>query len=103
MVHTYLEWFKGAYSVNMELLGGVMSIEDFKKSWEEELDNFKPSVDDEQYKFLDVGFCDCVFSKEEIERLVDLTKQPSYLMPSGLTREEKRMFILNSVKKEGER
>ena len=37
--------------------------------------------------------CDCVFSKEDIEKLVDLTKQPSYLMPRGLTREEKRMFI----------
>ena len=47
--------------------------------------------------------CDCVFSKEEIERLVDLSKQPSYCMPSGLTREEKRMFILNSAHKEGER
>lgn len=47
--------------------------------------------------------CDCVFSKEEIERLVDLTKEQSYLMPSGLTREEKRMFILDSAQKEGER
>ena len=47
--------------------------------------------------------CDCVFTKEEIERLVDLTKQPSYRIPSGLTREEKRMFILNSTQKEGER
>lgn len=47
--------------------------------------------------------CGCVFTKEEIERLVDLTKQPSYLIPSGLTREEKRMFILNSTQKEGER
>ena len=45
--------------------------------------------------------CDCVFSKEEIERLVDLTKEPSYRMPSGLTREEKRMFILNSTLKGG--
>ena len=78
-----------------------MNIEDFKKSWKEELDKFKPSVDDEQYQFLDVDYCDCVFSKEEIERLVDLTKQPSYRMPSGLTREEKRMFILNSTLKGG--
>ena len=37
--------------------------------------------------------CDCVFSKEEIERLVDLTKQPSYRMPSGLTREERRKYM----------
>lgn len=42
-----------------------MSVEDFKKSWEEELDKLKPSVNDEQYQFLDVGLCDCVFSKEE--------------------------------------
>ena len=47
--------------------------------------------------------CDCVFSKEEIEILVDLTKQQSYRMSSGLTRGEKRMFILNSTQKEGER
>ena len=37
--------------------------------------------------------CDCVFTKEEIERLVDLTKQPSYRMPSGLTREERRKYM----------
>ena len=45
--------------------------------------------------------CDCVFSKEEIERLVDLTREPSHLVPRGLTREEMRMFILNSTQKEG--
>lgn len=86
-----------------------MNIEDFKKSWKEVLDKFKPSVDDEQYQFLDVDCCDCVFSKEEIEKysinnygnFVDLTKQPSYLIPNGLTREEKRMFILNSTPKGG--
>ena len=37
--------------------------------------------------------CDCMFSKEEIEKLVDLTKQPSYLMPRGLTREERRDYM----------
>ena len=37
--------------------------------------------------------CDCVFTKEEIERLVDLTKQPSYRMSSGLSREERRKRI----------
>ena len=37
--------------------------------------------------------CGCVFTKEEIERLVDLTKQPSYRMPSGLTREERREYM----------
>ena len=39
--------------------------------------------------------CDCVFTKEEIERLVDLTKEPSYSVPTGLTREERRMYIEN--------
>jgi hypothetical protein len=43
----------------------------------------------------------CVFSQEEVEKLVDLTKEPSYRKSSGLTREEKRMFILNSVPKGG--
>ena len=77
--------------------------EDFKRSWKEELDKFKPSVDDEQYQFLDVGFCDCVFYKEEVERLVALCDEDGYTVPRGLTREEKRMFILNSTQKEGER
>lgn len=45
--------------------------------------------------------CGCVFSKEEIERLVDLTREPSHLVPRGLTREEMRMFILNSTPKGG--
>ena len=47
--------------------------------------------------------CSCVFSKEEIEKLVDLAKEPSYRLPSWLSREEKRRFILNSTQKEGER
>ena len=38
-----------------------------------------------------------------VERLVDLSKQSSYRMSKGLTREEKRMFILNNAQKEGER
>ncbi|HCH8414773.1 TPA: hypothetical protein NNQ18_004583 [Salmonella enterica] len=33
--------------------------------------------------------CDCVF---DIERLVELTKEPSYKMPSGMTREERRAW-----------
>ena len=40
---------------------------------------------------------------KKVKMLVDLTKEPSYRMSSGLTREEKRMFILNSTQKEGER
>ena len=67
-----------------------MNTEDFKKSWEEELDKFKPSVDDEQYRFLDVGYCDCIFSKEEIERLIALCDEEGYLVPRGLTREGRR-------------
>ena len=37
--------------------------------------------------------CSCIFSKEEIEKLVDLTKEPSYRLPSGLSREERRKWI----------
>ena len=33
------------------------------------------------------------FSQEEIEKLVDLTKEPSYRLPSGLSREERRKWI----------
>ena len=54
--------------------------------------------------------CGCVFSKEEIEKhstfseiLVALCDEDGYIVPRGLTREEKRMFILNSTQKEGER
>ena len=45
--------------------------------------------------------CDCVFTKEEIERLVDLIKEPSYSVPKGLTRDEKRKYILSVT--EGEK
>lgn len=37
--------------------------------------------------------CSCIFSKEEIEKLVDLTKEPSYRLPSGLSREERREYM----------
>ena len=37
--------------------------------------------------------CSCIFSKEGIEKLVDLTKEPSYRLPSGLSREERRKWI----------
>ena len=37
--------------------------------------------------------CSCVFSQEEVERLVELTKEPSYTLPNGLSREEKRKWI----------
>ena len=37
--------------------------------------------------------CSCFFSKEVIEKLVDLTKEPSYRLPSGLSREERRKWI----------
>ena len=33
------------------------------------------------------------FSQEEIEKSVDLTKEPSYSLPSGLSREERRKWI----------
>ena len=38
-----------------------------------------------------------------IDKLIDLTKQLSYRISKGFTREEKRMFILDSIQKEGER
>ena len=45
--------------------------------------------------------CSCFFSQEEIKKysiinygiLVDLTKEPSYRLPSGLSREERRKWI----------
>ena len=37
--------------------------------------------------------CSCFFSKEEIEKLVDLTKESSYRLPSGLSREERLKWI----------
>ena len=38
---------------------------------------------------------------KKVKMLVDLIKEPSYRLPSGLSREEKRMFILNSAPKGG--
>lgn len=37
--------------------------------------------------------CDCVFSKEEIERLVALCDEDGYIVPRGLTREERRKYM----------
>ena len=37
--------------------------------------------------------CSCVFSQEYIERLVELTKEPCYTLPNGLSREERRKWI----------
>ena len=37
--------------------------------------------------------CSCVFSQKEIERLVELTREPSYTIPRGLSREERRKWI----------
>ena len=37
--------------------------------------------------------CSCFFSQEEIKRLVDLAKEPSYSLPRGLSREERRNWI----------
>ena len=37
--------------------------------------------------------CSCFFSQEDIERLVDLAKELSYRLPSGLSREERRKWI----------
>lgn len=37
--------------------------------------------------------CDCVFSKEEIERLVALCEEDGYTVPRGLTREERRKYM----------
>ena len=37
--------------------------------------------------------CSCFFSQEEIEKLVELTKEPSYTLPRGLSREERRKWI----------
>lgn len=63
-------------------------------------EDFKSAMS-EARKYIQEQHCDCVFTKEDIEKLVDLTEQPSYLIPNGLTREEKRMFILNSTPKGG--
>lgn len=37
--------------------------------------------------------CDCVLSKEEIERLVALCEEDDYIVPRGLTREERRKYM----------
>ena len=37
--------------------------------------------------------CDCVFSKEEVERLVALCDEDGYIVPRGLTREGRRKYM----------
>ena len=37
--------------------------------------------------------CDCVFSKEEIEKLVALCDEDGYIVPRGLTREGRREYM----------
>lgn len=37
--------------------------------------------------------CDCVFSKEEIEKLVALCDEEGYIVPRGLTRGERREYM----------
>lgn len=37
--------------------------------------------------------CDCVFSKEEIERIVALCDEEGYIIPRGLTREGRRGYM----------
>ena len=65
-------------------------------------EDFKAAMS-EARKYIQEKHCDCVFSKEEIEKLFALCDEDGYIVPRGLTREEMRMFILNSAKKDGER
>ena len=37
--------------------------------------------------------CECVFSKEDIERLVALCEEDGYTVPRGLSREERRKYM----------
>lgn len=39
------------------------------------------------------------FSEDEIKWLVELTKEPSYTIPRGLTREERRKYISDLANK----
>lgn len=55
-------------------------------------EDFKSAMS-EARKYIQEQHCECVFSKEEIERLVDLTKEPSYTLPRGLSREERRKWV----------
>ena len=62
---------------------------------------------DEYYHLTDLEILalreDFKSAMKKVKMLVDLTKEPSYRKSSGLTREETRMFILNTTQKEGER
>ena len=55
-------------------------------------EDFKSAMS-EARKYIQEQHCECVFSQEEIKRLVDLTKEPSYRLPSGLSREERLKWI----------
>lgn len=77
-----------------------ISKEQLKDLGEQSLKSYVETNPDDFHKedFLDItnctdNECSCVFSQEEIERLVELTKEPSYTIPSGLSREEMRKWI----------
>ena len=77
-----------------------ISKEQLKDLGEQSLKSYVETNPDDFHKedFLDItnctdNECSCVFSQEEIERLVELTKEPSYTLPRGLSREERRKWI----------
>lgn len=77
-----------------------MSKEQLKDLGEQSLKSYVETKPDDFHKEDFLGItnctnkeCSCVFSQEEIERLVELTREPSYTLPSGLSREEIRKYI----------
>lgn len=77
-----------------------MSKEQLKDLGEQSLKSYVETSPDDFHKEDFLGItnctdkeCSCVFSQEEIERLVELTREPSYTLPSGLSREERRKWI----------
>ena len=76
MVHKYLKTLKGLYRAFKRVLRGVMESGYYLSDNEVKAlrEDFKAAMS-EARKYIQEQHCDCVFSKEEIEILFDLTKQ----------------------------
>ena len=85
---------KVAINANDSVMRGVMKAEYYLS--EDEVkdlrEDFKSAML-EARNCIQERHCDCVFSKEEIERLVALCEEDGYTVPRGLTREERRKYM----------
>lgn len=77
-----------------------MNVKDFKIGTFEELYPEFAKILDEEFIFLMTD--ECCEGEFDIDHLIDLTKEPSHKMPSGMTREERREWARSILEKDDE-